>query len=305
MVGTTFGRYLIQKELGRGGMGVVYRAYDIKLDRQVAIKVLSQDLQSQITAWGFLLKEAQIASALNHPCICTIYDVGEEDNQPYIAMEYIEGCGLDLLLKPSGIPSDLLGHSMRETVGALAHAHERGIIHRDIKSSNIIITYNGSLKILDFGLAKRLRATLMQGISAVSSSSQDLGRLPGTIQYLAPEVLRGERANVCSDLWSLGVLLYELATGALPFHGKTAFELATAIMTSNPAPPPQRVPIWAAHVIARCLERNPALRYHCARDIGPDLPLQVNYYPASDLAKLIDHLPTSQAQPTSLAAGAV
>jgi serine/threonine protein kinase len=284
MVGTTFGRYHIENEIGRGGMGVVYRARDIKLDRLVAIKVLEPSLRSNPHAWGLILQEAQFASALNHPCICTIYDVGEEDEKPYIAMEYVEGCPLNLLLMPFGLDPTLLAHTIRYITSALAHAHERGIIHRDLKSSNIVVTNQGGLKVLDFGLAKRIRQDLMGATSSSNSSFRGLGRLPGTIPYLAPEVLRGKRANVQSDIWSLGVLLYEMTTGMLPFLGKTVFELATAIMTSDPAPPPKKIPVWTTHVIAKCLERDLARRYHCVKDMERGLPIQVGSAPALDLA---------------------
>jgi len=269
-------------------MGLVYRARDIRLDRPVAIKVLGPNLQLQPAAWGYVLKEAQIISALNHPCICTIYDVGEEDEQPYIAMEYIEGCTLNMLLMPSGLNPALVAHPIRQIASALAHAHERGIIHRDIKSSNIVITNLGDVKILDFGLAKRIRPGTARGPSALDSSLQGLGRPAGTIQYQAPEILRGERANAWSDIWSLGVLLFEMATGTFPFRGKTMYELATAIMTSDPAPPHREIPDWLAHVIAKCLQRDLVRRYHCARDVVKDLPLEPASEPLQALVKRID-----------------
>jgi serine/threonine protein kinase len=284
-------------------MGVVYRARDIKLDRLLAIKVLGQHLRSHPAAWGYLLKEAQTASALNHPCICTIYDVGEENQQPYIAMEYVEGCPLKMLLMPSGLTPKLLAHAARRIAGALAHAHERGIIHRDIKSSNIIITDQGDLKMLDFGLAKRIRADTARGFFASQSSSMEWGRMAGTIHYLAPEVLRGERANVRTDIWSFGVLLYEMATGELPFRGNTVFELATATMTSDPAPPSKKIPVWIAHVIARCLERDRARRYQCMRDIMMDLPRE-GIAECVDLAMELDRFHTSRTRGAAQVGGA-
>jgi serine/threonine protein kinase len=302
MVGTTFGRYLIQDELGRGGMGVVYRALDVKLDRLVAIKVLGEPFRSLPVAWGYVLREARIASALNHPCICTIYDVGEENQQPYIAMEYVEGCTLTMLLMPSGMTPTLIANACRHIAAALAHAHERGIIHRDIKSTNIVITHQGNLKILDFGLAKRIRSRALQKITSHSSMGE-LGRMAGSIHYLAPEVLRGERAYVSSDIWSLGVLLYEMATGAFPFRGRTVFELATAIMTSDPLPPSKKTPAWLAHVIARCLQRDPHRRYLCARDVVMDLPLNTVPAPAWDLPKLLGHLHNRLDRAAARAAG--
>jgi serine/threonine protein kinase len=154
MVGKAFGRYIIENGIGRGGMGVVYRAHDIRLDRPVAIKVLGEDLLPPHADSGDVIKEAQIISALNHPSICTVYDMGEVNEQPYITMEDVEGCALNKLLMPSGLAPGLLAYPIRQIASALAHAHERGIIHRDIKPSNIVITNLGDVKILEFGLAK-------------------------------------------------------------------------------------------------------------------------------------------------------
>jgi serine/threonine protein kinase len=307
MVGTVFGRYVIENEIGHGGMGVVYCAHDMRLDRPVAIKVLGQKYRSHPAAWGLVLKEAQTACALNHPSICTIYDVGEEDGQPYIAMEYVEGCTLEKLLMPSGLTPTLLAYAARHITSALAHAHERGIIHRDIKSTNIIITQQGSLKILDFGLAKRIRAKLVRGIASSLSSSTERGSRVGNIHYWAPEILRGERANVWTDIWSLGVLLYEMATGTFPFTGHTAFELASAIMTCNPSSPPKRIPVWTSQVIARCLERNLVRRYRCAGDLMMDLPVEGFSDPVRAVRALFarfDQTETSFAGTTAREAGA-
>lgn len=271
MIGTTFGRYVIESKLGTGSMGVVYRARDLRLDRQVALKVLNQSFLSDPTAWGWILREAKIASALNHPCVCTIHDIGEEAEQPYIAMEYVEGQTLSSLLIPSGLPPSLVRCYGSLIADALGHAHERGIIHRDIKSANVVATPDGGLKILDFGLARRIR-TDSQHLPAASDSSIDgIGPIVGTTHYMAPEVLRGERAHVWSDIWSLGVLVYEMATGTFPFVGSTVFELTTAIMTSEMRPLPERVPAYLSQVIGQCLEKDPTARYHCARDVAIDL----------------------------------
>jgi serine/threonine protein kinase len=267
VVGTTFGRYLIENEIGRGGMGVVYRARDIRLDRPVAIKVLSDRLRSDHAAWGRLLREARTASALNHPGISTIYDVGEENEQPYIAMEYIEGQPLSMILMPAGLPAARVVHYGGLIAGAMAHAHERGIIHRDLKASNVVITPSGEPKILDFGLAQRRRSDTTVRASASRSSLLETDRMAGTVSYLAPEILRGKRASESTDIWSLGVLLYEMSTGRPPFHGRTVFELATTIMTSAPAPLPREIPRHLAAIIGRCLQRDPSHRPRLAKDV--------------------------------------
>jgi serine/threonine-protein kinase len=205
-----------------------------------------------------------LAGGLNHPCICTIYDAGEEDGQAYIAMEYVDGSLLSQLLMPAGLPYSLVIHYGRLVASALEHAHERGILHRDIKAANIIVTARGDLKILDFGLAKRLRTRA--ALRALQSSA-DIGHIVGTIPYLAPEVLRGERASVRSDVWSVGILLYEMLTGEPPFQGHTVFDIATSIMTSNLTFPANKICQQLAEVIDRCLQKEPSRRYPRARDV--------------------------------------
>jgi serine/threonine protein kinase len=271
MIGTTFGRYVIETKLGTGSMGVVYRARDLRLDRQVALKVLNQSFLSDPTAWGWILREAKIASALNHPCICTVHDIGEEAEQPYIAMEYVEGQTLSSLLIPSGLSPSLVRHYGSLIADALGHAHERGIIHRDIKSANIIATPNKSLKILDFGLARRIRTDPQRRLAMSDSSIDGIGPIVGTTHYMAPEILRGDRAYVWSDIWSLGVVIYEMATGTLPFVGNTVFELTTAIMASEMKSLPERIPANLTRVIEHCLRKDPTDRYNCARDVAIDL----------------------------------
>jgi len=274
MIGTTFGRYVIESKIGEGGMGVVYRGRDIKLQRLVALKLLNRRMLASPTAYGWLLREAQIASSLNHPAICTIYDVGEEEDQPYIAMEYIQGQPLSALVKPTGIPAGAVCRYGCRIADALGHAHERGVIHRDIKSSNMLISDGGSLKVLDFGLAKRLRGQSIERITTSRSSLAEIGALAGTLPYQAPEILRGERADVRSDLWSLGVVLFEMATGTPPFCGHTVFELSAKIMIDEPAAFPRGVPGYLAQVIKRCLHKNPVSRYACARDVAKGLGMR-------------------------------
>lgn len=269
--GTRLGRYVIEAELGRGATGVVYRAWDARLERLVAIKVMDQEGQPYSTAWGWLLREARLAGGLNHPSICTIYDAGEEDGEAYIAMEYVEGFPLSQLLLPAGLPYALVIHYGRLVASALGYAHERGILHRDIKAANIMVNGRGQLKILDFGLAKRLRSVPCRGVLGDLRSSTEAGHVVGTIPYLAPEVLRGERSGTWSDIWSVGILLYEMATGRPPFQGQTIYALTTAIMTAKVTYPVGKVRKRLAQVIDRCLQKEVRRRYPRARDILREL----------------------------------
>lgn len=268
--GALVGRYSLEDEIGRGGTGVVYRARDLRLERLVALKINYQEVGARSPGWGRLLREARLASALSHPSICTIYDVGEDGGLAYIAMEYIAGIRLSGLLVPAGLPNGLVNHFGRLISNAIAYAHEHGIIHGDIKPANAIATGSGQPKILDFGLAKHL-SSIHADTAFSPSSSTDSGCAIGTFPYMAPEVLRGKRRGIWSDIWSLGVLLYELATGKLPFRGSTAFELATMIMISDPIPASREMPPVLREVICRCLRKEPHLRYHRAQEIAEEL----------------------------------
>jgi serine/threonine protein kinase len=271
MIAKTFGRYRIEKELGAGAMGVVYQAWDVRLDRRIALKLLGEQLRRFPAGWGWLLQEARIASALNHPCICTIYDVGEEDGEPFIAMEYVEGTRLDRLVPHRGLPTMKVLRYGAQIAAALAHAHEHGVIHRDIKTANIMITREDTAKVLDFGLAKRVRADRMQELTRSHLPLKEAGAEAGTIPYLAPEILRGEKSGVRSDLWSLGVVLYEMAAGSMPFKGRTIFELSVAIMTAAPRRLPSATPARLARVIEHCLRKDVIRRYPGANHVLLDL----------------------------------
>ncbi len=265
MEGRQLGSYRIASRLGSGGMGEVYRAYDEKLRRDVAIKVLRPSEADDDVARGLLLREARAAAAVNHPNICTIHEVGEHDGQAFLAMELIEGEPLHRLI-PSGawLPvARMLDYSV-QVADALAHAHERGVLHRDLKSQNIVITSAGRAKVLDFGLAKRVAAVNDLTTATVATAP---GLIAGTPAYLSPEQLRGLPATTSSDVWALGVVLYEMAAGGLPFSGQTPYELSAAIL-STPAPVlPAHVPRELQSVIARCLEKDSAQRYQSASDV--------------------------------------
>jgi len=263
--GTRLGPYEIQALIGAGGMGVVYRAHDTQLQRTVALKVLAGQ-HGVADPSALLLQEARAASTLNHPSICTIHDVRQEDGQVFIVMEYVDGRPLSEQIPLSGLATDSLLRYSGQIADALAHAHSHGVLHRDLKSANIILAKDGRTKIVDFGLARRFTAVAQEAATR-SHTSQDPDRVGGTLAYMAPEVLHGDPPSVASDIWSFGVLLYEMATGHLPFSGRTLFDETAAILRA-PAPPlPMHVPAGVRTIIARCLIKEPAQRYRTANEV--------------------------------------
>ncbi len=268
MLGRTLGHYRIVEKIGAGGMGEVYRAHDEQLDRDVALKVLPASALADPTARARLLREARTASALNHPHICTIHEVGEADGQAYIAMEYVAGQPLSALIPSDGLPVETAVRYGVQIAAALAHAHERGVIHRDLKSANVVITAEGEPKVLDFGLAKRLGGKELAEVTTQSQASlTQPGAVMGTLPYMAPEQLRGQGADARSDVWALGVMLYETLTGKRPFQGETGYELSSAILNQVPAPLPSQLPVELQVVIERCLEKEPGRRYRRAGEV--------------------------------------
>jgi TolB-like protein/Tfp pilus assembly protein PilF len=244
-------------------MGEVYRAHDPQLDRDVAIKVLSS---SDPAAHTRLLREARAAAALSHPHICTIHEVNEADGQAYIAMELISGQPLESVIPAGGMTAEQVLNYGLQIVDAAAHAHDRGIVHRDLKPANTLVTPKGQIKILDFGLAKRTKQDSLQTTMTAEPLSET-SVLAGTLPYMAPEQLGGDIADTRSDAWALGVMLYEMATGARPFQGRTGFELSSAILSQAPAPLPENMPGALRAVIGRCLEKEPARRYQRAGEL--------------------------------------
>ncbi|MGE5199275.1 MAG: protein kinase domain-containing protein [Rhodospirillaceae bacterium] len=262
------GPYHILSKVGEGGMGEVYRAHDPRLERDVAVKVLPADAVADATARARLLREARLASKLNHPHICTVYDVGEDQGRAYIAMELIEGQSLSDRLHRGALPIPEVLRYGAQMAGALAHAHARGVVHRDFKSANVVVTPDGQVKVLDFGLAKRLVAE--DEADAATRSRQSLtevGMTPGTLAYMAPEQLRGQPADARSDIWALGIVLYELVSGQRPFQGKTGFELSSAILNQPVPAVPPAVPAPLAAVIDHCLAKEPGDRYQRADEV--------------------------------------
>ena len=261
------GKYDIIEELGRGGMGVVYKAEDAKLKRTIALKFLSSVLLGEPDHQARFLREAQTASALNHPHICTIYEIGEEGGTPYIAMEYVAGRSLGEITRSESMPLEDVVYYGVQIAGALQYAHEQGIIHRDLKTANVIITPERRAKILDFGLAKRLENRAPGEAGPTQESISQAGSFMGTMCTSAPEVFRGKAADARSDIWSLGVMLYEMTAGKLPFEGQTAFELTSAILRDRPASLPSRVPAGLSAVVLKCLEKDPESRFQQASEI--------------------------------------
>jgi TolB-like protein/Tfp pilus assembly protein PilF/tRNA A-37 threonylcarbamoyl transferase component Bud32 len=265
-VGARLGHYVILGQIGAGGMGVVFRARDEKLRREVALKVLPGEEVADPVARARLVREARMASALSHPNICVIYDVGEDRGETYIAMELVDGQPLSRAIPPQGMT---LGTVLRygiQIADALAHAHGHGVVHRDLKSANVIATPEGRVKVLDFGLARQI-ATGTSSTIEVSARLTQAGAIVGTADYMAPEVLRGAVADERSDLWALGVLLHEMVGGSLPFSGQTHFEVAAAILSAEPDRLPESTPAGLRALIARCLRKDPGQRYQHAEEV--------------------------------------
>jgi TolB-like protein/Tfp pilus assembly protein PilF len=262
--GATLGSYRIERLLGRGGMGAVFLAYDSRLHRNVALKVID-DTAGDAAAGARLLREARSAAALTHPHICTIHEVGEADGTSFIAMEYASGRTLRAVLDEAPLA---LGHALRlgiQAADALGYAHERGVVHRDLKAANAIVDEDGRLTIIDFGLARRADALM----STATTQGPLLGVAAdaGTPYAMAPEQIRGQPVDERTDIWALGVLLYEMVAAAKPFAAVSAADLFVSILTAAPAAFPATVPRDLRAVIERCLEKEPDRRYQRAADV--------------------------------------
>src|SRR5271166_3810183 len=286
IIGRTISHYTVVEKLGGGGMGVVYKAKDTRLGRSVALKFLPDEISHDPQAIERFRREARAASSLNHPNICTIYDIGEFEGRPFIAMELLEGQTLKYRIsgKPIGI-SEILEVGIQIADG-LEAAHTKGIVHRDIKPANIFLVDKGPAKILDFGLAK-LATQRQRGAEALGESSlrtqthladgallTSPGSSIGTVAYMSPEQARGEDLDLRSDLFSLGVVLYEMSTGVVPFSGSTVALIFDGILHSEAAAATKlnpKLPLALESIFAKALEKDVDLRYQTAAELRADM----------------------------------
>ena len=272
MIGTNLGHYGIIEQIGAGGMGVVYRAHDERLDRDVAIKVLPEEVAADPDRLARFEREAKAVAKLDHPNILAIHDFGTEDGVAYAVMELLEGESLREVITGGGLTPGKAVEYARAIAEGLAAAHDKGIVHRDLKPENVFLTRDGRIKILDFGLAKlKLPEASLSTETPTAALDTAPGRLMGTVAYMAPEQVQGQAVDHRTDIFALGVVLYEMMTGHRPFGGSTSVETAAAILKEDPEPisvAAPGVPLGFANVVSRCLEKRPEDRFSSAHDLS-------------------------------------
>ena len=272
--GQIISHYKITGQLGRGGMGVVYRAEDTRLGREVALKFIPEEFAENDQALERFRREARAAAALNHPHICTVYDVGEWEGRPYLALELLDGSPLNDVIATGSIDFDRFVEMGLQIADALDAAHKAGIIHRDVKPGNIFVTSSGAVKVLDFGLAKLAPRHGADTATTVNDHLTNPGSTVGTVAYMSPEQARGKEVDRRTDLFSTGVVLYEMATGQQAFPGETSAVVFEGILTKEPEAPTHLksgLPADLDRVIAKALEKDPELRYQNAGDLRSDM----------------------------------
>ena len=275
MIGKTLGHYKILRKIGHGGMGEVYAAMDTKLDRSVALKVLPAEDSTQSGSRSRFIREAKAVAALTHPNIVTLYSVEDLDGHLFLTMELVEGSTLDHNLPRSGLPPKRFFKIAKQLAGALHAAHGKGITHRDLKPANVMVNSHGDVKILDFGLAKLLHQEPNLADETVAmEAATEKGVVLGTVAYMSPEQAEGRVVDHRSDIFSFGILLYEMATGRRPFHGEGKISILSSILRDSPEPAHElnrSLSPELGRLIAQCLNKEPDRRYQDALDIQNEL----------------------------------